>query len=175
MKREDAFYYENLLILGLRDEYDKWLDSFLETENPLSEIVVDLASCGSDVNKIISVLHGYCMEQPFDETIVCNRFREFFKKAYHSNQMNKDEVVSAMYTLASNIGAPGIYDMKTWGSMYYTDDYYSLAKEGIISWNAFDSAFLSYLNDGVPLNSDSIWNNNKKNTLLERIKRLFKK
>ena len=40
MNREDAFYYENLLVIGFSDEYDKWLKSLLETDNPLSGITL---------------------------------------------------------------------------------------------------------------------------------------
>ncbi len=39
MNREDAFYYENLLVLGFSDEYDRWLNSFLEKEDPLYDII----------------------------------------------------------------------------------------------------------------------------------------
>ena len=175
MKHEDAFYYENLLIVGFQDEYDKWLNSFLETENPLSEIVLELSLCESDINKTISVLARYRMEQPIDEAAVCDRLRIFLKNAYYSSRMNKEEVVYAMYTMASHIGAPWIYDLKTWGSMYYLEDYYSSAIDGTMSWDSFDSAFFSYLNDGVPIDSESIWNNNKKNKLFKRIKHSFKK
>lgn len=59
MKREDAFYYKNLLMLGFSDEYDNWLDYCLESEDPLSNIVLELYCCGSDINKTISVLHNY--------------------------------------------------------------------------------------------------------------------
>ena len=38
MNREDAFYYESLLVIGFSDEYDEWLDSCIESENPLSNI-----------------------------------------------------------------------------------------------------------------------------------------
>ncbi len=67
--------------------------------------------------------------------------------------MSKGEIVSAMYRLAQNIGDHGDCDMKLWGSMYYFDYYYSLAEDGILPSQGFDSAFFSYLNDGVPLNS----------------------
>ena len=49
MNREDAFYYKNLLMLGFSDGYDEWLNDYLEAENPLSNIVLELSCCGSDV------------------------------------------------------------------------------------------------------------------------------
>ena len=73
LKREDAFYHKLMLMTGLDDGYDEWLNYYLESENPLSNIVLELACCGSDINKTISVLHNFCMEQPFDEAVVCDR------------------------------------------------------------------------------------------------------
>ena len=175
MNREDAFYYENLLVIGFSDEYDKWLKSLLETENPLSGITLDLANCGAEKNKTISVLRQYRLEQPIDEKNVCRRLRLFLKTSYDSGQMEKGQVVSAMYTIASHIGDPGDFNIEIWGDMFYFDDYYSLAKEGILAWEGFDKAFFAYLNDGISLDSEKIWGYNKKLLFFERIKRFFKK
>ena len=177
MKREDAFYHKILLMIGLDDGYDEWLNQYLESENPLSNLVLELACCGSDIHKTISLLHNYCIEQPFDEGVVCNRLRLFFKSAYYANRMDKKEIVSTMYRLALNVGAPGYYDMALWGNMYYLEDYYTLAEEGIISWERFDFAFFSYLDNGTPLDSNLIWNSNEKKdqSLPDRIKRIFTK
>ena len=91
MKREDAFYHKLLLASGLDDGYDEWLNHYLESENPLSNIALELACCGSDINRTISVLHNFCAEQPFDEAAVCHRIRLFYKNAYYSNRMSKEE------------------------------------------------------------------------------------
>ena len=177
MNREDAFYYKNLLMLGFLDGYDEWLNSYLESEDPLSDITLELSCCGSDVKKTVSVLHNYCAEQPFDESIACNKLRLFFKEAYYSNKMSKEEISSTLYHLALNIGDPGDFDIKLWGSMYYLDDYYSLAKDGIISWESFDYAFFSYLDNGAPLDSNLIWSKNveTKTSIFDKIKNIFKR
>ena len=177
MKRDDAFYYKNLLMLCFFDGYDEWLNGALESEDPLSDIVLQLSCCGSDVKKTISVLHNYCAEQPFDEAVACDKLRLFFKEAYYSNWMSKEEISSTLNQLALNIGDLGDFDIDLWGSMYYLDDYYSLAKEGIISWESFDYAFFSYLDNGTPLDLNLIWSNNSKMkpSLLDRIKKILKK
>ena len=161
VKREDAFYHKILLMTGLDDGYDAWLNHYLETENPLSQIVLELACCGSDINKTISVLHNFCREQPFDEAEVSNRVRLFFKNAYHTGQMRKEEVPPTMYRLARNAGDPGDFDMGIWGSLYYLDYYYSLASDRIISWESFDLAFFDYLEQSIPVDADRIWNLNR--------------
>ncbi|MBQ5867139.1 MAG: hypothetical protein IIW56_10735 [Oscillospiraceae bacterium] len=179
MKREDAFYHKLLLMSGLDDGYDEWLNYYLELENPLSNIVLELACCGSDINKTISVLHNFCAEQPFDKSDVCNRVRLFYKNAYYSKRMSTEEIVSSMYRLANNIGDPGDadFDAHIWGDMYYLDDYYDLAIDGLIPMEGFNVAFFSYLDNGISIDSNSIWNYNKsKNTsLIDRIKHFLNK
>ena len=177
LKSADAFYHKLLLMTGLDDGYDEWLNYYLESENPLSAIVLELACCGSDINKTISVLQNYCGEHPFDEAAVCDRVRLFFNHAFYSNKMNKKEISSTMYRLALNVGDPGDFDINLWGSMYYLNDYYSLAEDGIISWERFDFAFFSYLDNGTPVDSNLIWNRNtkKSHSLLDRLKKIFTK
>ena len=177
MKREDAFYHKLMLMTGLDDGYDEWLNFYLESENPLSDIVLELACCESDINKTISVLHNFCMEQPFDEAVVCDRVRGYFKNAYYTNRMSKEEISSTMYRLSLNVGDPGDFDIDIWGDMYYLYDYYSLAEDGMISWENFDFAFFSYLDNGTPVDSSRIWNHNqkKKDSFIDRIKRILKR
>jgi hypothetical protein len=166
-----------MLMTGLDDGYDEWLNYYLESENPLSNIVLELACCGSDINKTISVLHNFCIEQSLDEAVVCDRVRAYFKDAYYSNRMSKEEISSTMYRLSLNVGAPGDIDIHLWGSMLYLDDYYSLANDGSISWEGFDFAFFSYLDNGIPVDSNRIWNYNQKKrvSFIDRTKRILKR
>ena len=175
MNREEAFYYEILLTLGYSSEYDEWLNTYLKTEDPLSDIVLDLAWCGADKEKAISILRKYRLEESVDEENVCNRIRLFLKNAYHTKQLNKEQVATAMYAVASHICGSGDFDTKVWGDMFCFDEYYSMAKEGIISWEKFDSVFFDYLDFGIPCGEKKIWNSLKKPTFFERIKQFFKK
>ena len=163
MKREDAFYHKIMLMTGLDDAYDAWLNGYLISENPLSSIVLELACCGSDTNKTISVLHNFCEEQPFDKACVCHRVRLFYKNAYHLNKMTKEEIISSMYRLAGNIGDPADpdFDERLWGDMYYWEDYYDLARNGLIAPENFDFAFFSFLDNGTPVDRDRLWNRKK--------------
>lgn len=175
MKREDAYYFKILLSFGFFDGYNQWLDSFLEVEDPLSDIVLELALCRSDANKTISCLHNYCAAQTFDEKAVCDKLRIFLRDAHYSNRLSKEETASYMYHFALCHGDPADGVTEFWGDMYYMDDYYSLAKDGIISWKNFDLAFYSYLDGGIPVDTQAIWNKreNKIEVLFSKIKRLF--
>ena len=82
MNREEAYYHKLLLTNGIDDGFDSWLDSYLKTEDPLSDIALNLSTCGSNTNQIISYLHNYCLEQSFDEKAVCDKLRSFLKEAY---------------------------------------------------------------------------------------------
>ena len=158
MTREDAFYYKILLMSGFSAGYDQWLDHHLEAEDPLSDVVLALACCGSDVNKTFAVLHNYCGSLPVDEAALCNRLRLFLKEAYDSNRMSKAEIAAAMYRFANHVGDPGDFDITIWGSMYYMKYYWDLAEDTILSWEIFDQAFFSYLNHGTPVDPTDIWN-----------------
>ena len=48
MTREDAYYEKIMLLCGYWDNYDEWLDSYLETEDPISNIVLE--SILDDIN-----------------------------------------------------------------------------------------------------------------------------
>ncbi len=161
MKREDAYYFKILLMSGFSDGYDEWLNEHLEAEEPLSDVVLNLSLCGSDVNKTISYLHRYCAEQKFDDAVVCEKLRLFLKEAYLSNRFNKDEIISGMCRFAVNHGSHEDYESSLWFDMFYMEDYYSLAKSGIIPQDKFDRAFLSYLDDGVSVDLKALWNNKK--------------
>ncbi|MBQ5320693.1 MAG: hypothetical protein J6K88_01325 [Oscillospiraceae bacterium] len=177
MKREDAYYFKILLMSGFSDGYDQWLNGYLETEDPLSDIVLELSFCGSDLDKTISCLHNYCMKQSFDENAVCDRLRLFLKEAYHSKRLSKAETISCMYRFANSHGDPGDFDNRLWDDMFYMDYYHSLAKDGIIPWDRFDFAFSSYLDDGITIDSGVIWNLKKqtKKSFFSKIISLFNK
>ena len=157
MKLDDAYYHLLLLKSGLDDSYDKWLDGYLEAEDPLSEIVLNLALCGSKVNETISCLNAYCGWKPtVDERGICDRLRNYLKDAYHSGRMSQREVVNAMYRIASAHGDPDDYYFDIWGDFYYLEDSLHLVECGIISEEVFQEAFLLFLNDGIPLDG-TIW------------------
>ncbi len=157
MKFEDAFYFKILLQAGLTDGYDEWLDGFLEAEDPLSDIVLKLALCGSDTRATVSCLHNYCAFQEIDEAAVCERLRLFLKDAYHTNRLSKEETVLLMDCFANIVGDPGDFDIDQWNDMYYMRLCYNMAQDGSTTWEYFDEVFLSYLNDGVPLIAKSIY------------------
>ena len=149
MTREDAYYLKHLLMSGFRGDYEEELNGYLEAEEPISDIALKLAFLGSDTEKAIYELGCYCSEEPFDEDAACHKLRLFLKKAYHSHEMTKDEVVHTMYRFALQHEDIFSTDSDVWHSMYILHDYYDLAEMGVISSDSFDQGFLDFLNDGI--------------------------
>ena len=152
MKLDDAYYHLLLMKSGLDDGYDPWLDGYLEEEDPLSDIVLNLVCCGANVNETISCLNDYCGPKPeVDERQLCDRLRNFLKDSYHSGQMSQREVVEAMHRIALANGAPWDAEADIWDEFYYMEDRLDLVDDGIASREVFDSAFLEFLNNGIYL------------------------
>ena len=174
LDREDALCHKLMLMFGLDGGYDEWLNTYLEKEDPLSDIVLELAGCGSDINKTITVLDRFCGEAPIDERAVCERLRLFLRDAYYANRVSKEEIASTIYCLARNVGDPEDYNVDVWGGAYALDDYYDLAKSGIISWEQFDAVFFDFLNNGAPVDPNRIWDERKQRLRwFDRIKKIL--
>ena len=168
MKLDDAYYHLLLLQSGLDDGYDAWLNGYLEEEDPLSDIVLNLVSCGSNMNETISCLNAYCGQKlEVDERSICDRLRNFLKDAYHSGRMSQREVVDAMYRIVQAHGDPGDCGFDIWGDFYYLEDNLDLVECGIVSEEVFHEAFLMFLNDGIPLDG-TIWE--RKSSRMERFR-----
>lgn len=159
MNREDAYYFMIMLASGLDEEYNAWLDKHLETEEPLSDITYELSLCGSDVNKAVSCLKNYRAGENVDERTVSERLRLFLKNAYDSNRFGKKEIVAYMHRFSEVVGDPCDFEIAVWGDMYYMDDYYALAEDGVISWKKFDSMFFAFLNEGIEMDRKNFWDN----------------
>ncbi|MBE6871523.1 MAG: hypothetical protein E7491_06165 [Ruminococcaceae bacterium] len=175
MRLEDAYYFKILLLNGISDGYSEWLSTLLDQQDPLSDILLELSFCISDINKTISLLNNYCSGQPFDEKEVCDMLRKFLKNTYKENRFTKEEIISLMHRFVSAHAAPCDFDYATWGDMFYIDDYYSLAKDGTMSMEKFDRAFFEYLEHGTTIDSNSLWAFKTEQTLLQKIKKLFKR
>ena len=67
MTPERAAYHRLMLLAGLQEEFARELDFALETEDPITAPILDLAFCMSDLNQTISVLYNYTLDYSVDE------------------------------------------------------------------------------------------------------------
>lgn len=72
-----AVYYSHMLGLGLADGFDAWLDERLEREDPLSDLVLALASCGGDRKEQIRILEEYTLSAAPDQVRIDEAFPLF--------------------------------------------------------------------------------------------------
>ena len=143
MTREDAYYRRILLLCGVWDDFDEWLDSYLEAEDPLSDIVLTLTDCRGDMKKAEYALHLFCLEAPFDEETVHERLRLYLRDGYQSGKMTKDAVMSLIFRFSQKI--PETLFGNRCGVL---SDYCVLAEERIVDMERFDRVLLQFLDGG---------------------------
>lgn len=154
MTREEAYYERIKLLCGDWDAYDDRLNHYLETEAPLSDIVLTLVDCGDDMKEAERALNLYCQEKPFDQDRVYERLRLELYAAYREGRMSKDGILSAMFRYSQKI-ADDCSFVYGCGAL---SDYYVLAQERIVSMEKFDVILTKFLRDGGHVDLDSVWN-----------------
>ena len=151
MTREDAYYERIMLLCGYWDNYDEWLDFYLKTENPLSNIVLELLDCHGDIKEIEHRLNLYCLESPFDEESVYVRLRSYLRDGYKNKTLTEDDVMSALFRFSQKIPFCDFQDQC--GCL---SDYYDLAKNGILDMKKVVVELNRWLNHGGRVNTESI-------------------
>lgn len=158
MTREDAYYRRILLLCGVWDDFDKWLDVYLEDEDPLSPIVLDLLDCRNDMKKAEHVLNLYCLEAPFDEESVHTRLRCYLKEGYQNGEMSKDQVMSLIFRFSKNLPTEASFS----NDCLTLSDYYVLAEENVVDMKRFDQVLFRFLDTGEYFDTADFWENEKK-------------
>ena len=154
MTREDAYYERIKLLCGHWDSYNSWLGSYLETEEPLSDIVMELIDCKNDIKEIEHCLNLYCLEKPFDEEGVYTRIREELCALYEENAITKDHLLSELFSISNVIPFCRFsIDCTT------LSDYYVLVTEGFVDMKIFTAVLEKWLKDGKSFKTDEMWNN----------------
>ena len=156
MTREDAYYERIKLLCGYWESYDEWLDSYIESEDPLSDIVLNLIDCRGDIKEVERFLNLYCLEKPFDEESVYCRLRIELCNKYEKGRMTKEEVVSALFRFSQKI--PFCDFQYCCGAL---SDYYDLAQNGIFDMEKFDIALQKWLKNDANFSFNEIINEMK--------------
>lgn len=99
MTPESAEYHRLMLMVGLRDRFDQEFDQALEQENPLSDLILNLTSCVSDLDKASSILHSYAVDNNFDEQKVFDLVTADIRNRYFSGQLSRMETAEIIHTL----------------------------------------------------------------------------
>ena len=146
MTPERAAYHRLMLLAGLQEEFEKNLDFALETEDPITAPILDLAFCMSDLNQTVSVLYNYTLDYSVDEQQVYDMIVAEFRRQYVDKQMNARAVCEALNKIQRicDFGDP-------WIDLYNYLYEYELLDEGIISEEVFKTGFESVFLHGKRL------------------------
>lgn len=142
MTREEAYYERIKILLGDIDSYEEWLNFFIEQEQPLSDVVLELLDC-RDVNEILRVLNLYCLQKPFDEDSVYTRLRSELCSFYEKEQLTTDQVMSMLFCITKIIP-----DCIFRNCCLTLSDYYCLVDERVADPDRFDAVLGKWLKDG---------------------------
>ena len=174
MTREEAYYERLKLLCGEWDTYDEWLTKHMETENPLSDIVLELIDCRGDMKEVEYHLNLYCQEKPFDEESVYTRIRLKLFERYEKGALIADDVATTLFCISKVI--PFCDFGLACGNV---SDYYVFVDQGLLDRTEFEFALKEFLAEGKPINVKIMWDKlltpkpKKKRTLGARLKRLF--
>ncbi len=149
MTCEMAMYFSILMRCGYTEDFDAYLEQALTEEEPLSDVILELAFCGNDRNRILSVLYAQIDRMKDNEIaydIVSRQIREFLWKKY-SGGMAIGDLTEVMHDIASKVG-DRIYD-EPWDCMDRMWWFYSLVEDGLWEEADFRSKFDAFLSDGV--------------------------
>ena len=156
MTIEQAIYFKVLICNGYPEELLKYIDTALETQDPLSDIVLEMSFAANDEEKLISLLNEHINsvkpeEIDFDGTLF-DMLLAFFKRKYREENMPIDELVYLMYRF-SLVYEPwdkwwNAATSRLWHVMYYMQDYYEFGDR-----NEFLKMLDDFLDNKIPPNS----------------------
>ena len=104
MTYEQAAYCRIMLISGHTEEYDRIIGDLLETQDPLSDAVLELSFCTHDRVKTLSVLNEYisdASESDIDyDGSVFRMTLDFLNRLYASEALPLNEFTECMHRIA---------------------------------------------------------------------------
>ncbi len=143
MTIEQAIYFKVLLSNGYTEEVLQYVNTSLDTQSTLSDVVLELSYAGNDREKLISILSEYLIEVKNDEIDfdgkLIDMFLAFFRRKYREENMPLDELVTVMHSCAmcySNLY--NVFGNSLWYTMYILDECYEFGER---------THFLQMLND----------------------------
>jgi len=154
-----------MLLVGLQEEFERELDFALETEDPITAPILDLAFCMSDLNQTVSVLYNYTLDYSVDEQQVYDMIMTELRRQYVGKQMNAGEVCEVLSKIQHicDFGEP-------WLDLYTYLYEYELLDEGMISQDVFEAGFESVFLHGERIDVWALqkeYNQKKKKSLLD--------
>lgn len=172
MTFEQAIYYKYLLICGYSDELNEYINICLNDEIPISDIILNLSTCGSDNKKILSALNDFTLkvsDEEIDYDTVFDLVLTFLRTQYHKNKLSVEKITDLMYKISDL--TEKISD-NPWWTMFTIGSLYSEAKHGHITMESFMDIFENFINNGICIEPHNIKAPTHKPSFFKRL--LFK-
>ena len=132
MTYEQAVFFKILLSLGYREELNAFINTALEAEEPLSDIILELSFAENDLNRQISLLNEYIISASTAvdyDGAVFSLLLDFLRKRRLSG-MSVEETSVLMHRAA--ILRPYFWEKphdRKWFVMYFFADYIEFCGE----------------------------------------------
>lgn len=152
MTYEYAVYYKLLLLCGYTDELYNFIDQALIEQDPISPVVLDLSSAGTDKNKLLSVLNAYLLDVNDSDIdyngTVLRLILAFLNRKYTQEAMPMAELTKLMCHIASYTDR--VYG-DPWSTMFDLGILFDEAESGYIDKESYLRQFHAFLNDGASM------------------------
>ena len=150
MTYEYAVYFKLLLLCGYKDELAQYVDVALAEQDPLSDIILELATTGPDDKKILAVLNKYLLQVKDSDidydNAVFDLILSFLKRKYTEDAMPMKNITRLMYRLSLHTNR---YLDDPWYTMHLMHDLFDDAEIGYISKADYQRTFDAFINDKV--------------------------
>ena len=149
---EYAVYYKLLLLCGYTEELRDYIDTALVEQNPISDVVLELSTAGSDDKRLLTVLNEYLsnvQDSDIDyDSEVFELVMSFFRKKYVEEAASMAEVAALMYQMAVHTGR---YLEEPWYTMYFMGDMLEEADNGYIDKKDYQRRFHAFVCESICL------------------------
>ena len=173
MTYEYAVYFKLLLLCGYKDELALFVDVALSEQDPLSDIILELATTGPDDKKILAVLNEYLLQVKDSDidydNVVFDLILSFLKRKYIEDAMPMKDITRLMYRLSlhtnPHLDDPGY-------TMSLMDELFDDAEIGFISKADYQRTFDAFINDKVCVR-DSLISQPKESFFRRILRKIF--
>lgn len=149
---EEARFHLMLIQLGICDRFSPWLDALLEKETPLSDPVLELSWCSSDMKQVIHVLEDYLRNQETDMHAVIRLLCADLRLRMDAGELDTNgcmKLLKQVCLLDCGIG------QEPWSSIDNLLDWYDISqyKDFRINGPGFEEYLLHFFDEGTSVPS----------------------